>query len=96
MAKILQERENERKENRKNRCKCASKISLPLVDAQTMTPPSCTISYADFDFSDFDDEDEDDNVIDEEDEEEDIIYGNAHVKNRYSHIVFLFQFISKN
>jgi hypothetical protein len=53
MAKILQERENERKENRKNRCKCASYIVLPTVDQDTQTLPVCTISYSNFNFSDF-------------------------------------------
>ncbi|XP_035704559.1 uncharacterized protein LOC110843341 [Folsomia candida] len=73
MAKILEERENERKENQKNRCKCASKIVLPLVDSETQTNPVCTISYSDFNFSDFEDDDEDDDVLDEEDDD-DVIY----------------------
>jgi len=68
MAKILQERENERKENRKNRCKCASHIVLPTVERDTQTLPVCTISYSNFNFSDFEENDDDDD--DDVDEEE--------------------------
>jgi hypothetical protein len=73
MAKILQEREAERKENRKNRCKCASKIVLPLIDSEAQTMPSCTISYSDFNFSDFDDDDDEEEDVEED--EDDVIYG---------------------
>ncbi|CAG7823882.1 unnamed protein product, partial [Allacma fusca] len=52
MAKVLEERENERKENQKNRCHCASRIVLPTLQKETQTLPTCTISYSDFPYSD--------------------------------------------
>lgn len=87
MAKILEERENERKENQKNRCKCASKIVLPLVDSETQTNPVCTISYSDFNFSDFEDDDEDDDVLDEEDDD-DVIYGTTYIFTKIIYYVY--------
>lgn len=67
MAKVLQERENERKENRRNNCHCRYRVALPTVDKFSQTMPSCTISYSEFEFYHSEPEEEEEEEVDEED-----------------------------
>jgi len=53
MARVLLERENERREIREHRCRCASLIiKLPTIARETQTLPTCTISCSEFGFID--------------------------------------------
>lgn len=70
MAKVLQERENERKENRRNNCHCRYRVALPTVEQSSQTLPSCTISYSEFEFYNDEEPAEDGEEIGEDEEDE--------------------------
>lgn len=70
MAKVLQERENERKENRRNNCHCRYRVTLPTTEKSSQTMPSCTITYSEFELYNSEHEEEDEEEEDPGEETE--------------------------